>query len=263
MTENLAYWDELALIHSSTGQYGMSTFLRGESTLQSIEDDFFRQTKGAKVLHLQCHFGLDTLSIAKEHNREVVGIDFSPNAIEVASKLSKDSGIPARFICCNLYDLEQHLNEQFDIVYTSYGVLMWLHDLVPWAKFIAKFLKNGGRFFLVEEHPFAAMMGINKKGEITPCYPYNGPYITHNFYSYANKEVMLQNKVQHKYAHSLEVLFMVLMRQNLNIISFREYDFCFYQIFPGMRKNDEGWYILEKDKYGGLPLQFSLHATKN
>ena len=109
---------------------------------------------GVRVLHLQCHFGMDTLSWARL-GASVTGVDYSEQAIRAAGELAAECGLEGRFICCNLYDLPAHLDGQFDIVYTSYGVLCWLPDLREWARIAASYVKPGGFFYIAEFHPFA------------------------------------------------------------------------------------------------------------
>ncbi len=132
--------------------YGLAGFKRGETSLKSIELEEVGEVEGKSLLHLQCHFGMDTLSWARL-GASVTGVDFSDKAIAVAKSLGDEVGIHARFICSNIYDLPQRLDERFDIVYTSYGVLCWLPDLSKWASVIEGFLKPGGMFYIVEGHP--------------------------------------------------------------------------------------------------------------
>src|SRR5690606_20725019 len=112
--------------------------------------------KDKKVLHLQCHFGQDSISLARL-GASVVGVDLSDKAIEQAQHIAQELNADARFICCDIYDLPKHLNEQFDIVFTSYGTIGWLPDLDKWASVIHHFLKPGGQFIFAEFHPVVWM----------------------------------------------------------------------------------------------------------
>ena len=149
---NRALWDELTHINAGSELYQLEQFKAGENKLNPLERGEVGPVEGKTLLHLQCHFGMDTLSWARL-GAQVTGVDFSPEAIKLAESLSQELGIPGRFICCDLYDLPEHLNQTFDIVYTSYGVLCWLRDLERWARLAASYLKPGGIFYMAEMHP--------------------------------------------------------------------------------------------------------------
>ncbi|HBE73882.1 MAG TPA: SAM-dependent methyltransferase, partial [candidate division Zixibacteria bacterium] len=108
--------------------YDLEGFRRGQNTLDPIEVSELGDVRGKSILHLQCHFGQDTMSLARMGAR-VVGVDFSDEAIKLARSLSAELDIPAEFVCCNIYDLPRHLDRKFDIVFTSAGVLCWIDDL--------------------------------------------------------------------------------------------------------------------------------------
>ncbi len=123
------------------------------STLKDLEREEVGDVTGKSLLHLQCHFGLDTLFWARL-GVNVTGVDFSETAIALAKSLAQEESLDATFVHSDLYDLPHVLSEQFDIVYTSYGVIGWLPDLQPWGSIIARFLKPGGFFYIAEGHPF-------------------------------------------------------------------------------------------------------------
>jgi SAM-dependent methyltransferase len=147
---NRAMWDEITPVHLKS--YGVERFLAGEpwlprKILQEVGD-----VKGRSLLHLQCHFGLDSLAWVRE-GAAVTGVDFSQKAIEAARELSQQANLPATFIQSDIYDLPQNLEEQFDIVFTSIGVLCWLKDLTTWGQIIAQHLKLGSYFYIMDAHP--------------------------------------------------------------------------------------------------------------
>ena len=150
-------WNKRTGVHKNSSFYDVSSFKAGKSSLTPIELEEVGNVKGKSLLHLQCHFGMDTLSWARE-GAQVTGIDISNEAIDYAKELSKELNIPAQFICCNIYDLATHLKKKFDIVFTSYGVIGWLPDLDKWASIINHFLKPGGTFYIIEFHPVVWMM---------------------------------------------------------------------------------------------------------
>src|SRR5690606_26113745 len=134
----------------------MDGFMYGKSSLKSIELDLLGDVSGKSILHLQCHFGQDTLSLSRM-GAKVTGVDLSDNAIKIAQALTKKLNADAEFICCDLYDLPNHLNKTFDIGFTSYGTITWLRDLDKWAAVVSKFLKPEGKLVFAEFHPVVLM----------------------------------------------------------------------------------------------------------
>ncbi|RDE11490.1 MAG: SAM-dependent methyltransferase, partial [Candidatus Thorarchaeota archaeon] len=149
---NQKLWDELARLHFDSKTYKTKEFLEGSIVLHPIELQELGEVKGKTLLHLQCQFGLDTLSWARK-GATVTGVDFSGASIQLARRLSRQTRLKAKFIQSNIYDLPNALHEEFDIVFTSYGVLCWLPDLRKWAEIISRFLKSKGVFYIAEFHP--------------------------------------------------------------------------------------------------------------
>src|SRR5881398_394689 len=135
---NRANWDAWAAINAASANYDVAGFKAGKLSLNRIEREELGEVAGKSLLHLQCHFGLDTLSWARLGAR-VTGVDFSDQAIQLARTISKDVGIDANFICANIYDLPVAFPPaaEFDIVFTSYGAIGWLPDLHVWGQLIA------------------------------------------------------------------------------------------------------------------------------
>ncbi len=152
---NLNLWNEWADVHERSGFYDVDGFKAGASTLLPIElDELGPQVAGKELLHLQCHLGLDTLSWARL-GASVTGADFSPRAVAVARSLAAETGLPATFVESTVEDLPSVLDRRFDIVFTSWGAIMWLRDLGRWAEVVAHFLRPGGVFYMAEFHPVA------------------------------------------------------------------------------------------------------------
>lgn len=171
---NRALWNEWTSINEKSEFYDLEGFKSGKTTLDPIELEELGDVSGKTLLHLQCHFGLDTLSWARL-GAKVTGADFSESAIGLARSLSKELSIPANFLCSNIYDLPKILNGKFDIVFTSAGVLAWLPDLERWAQVIARFLNIRGAFYIREFHPLAYVFD-DQEGITEPevAYPYFG-----------------------------------------------------------------------------------------
>ena len=151
---NRLLWDELTAVHERSVFYDVEGFLAGASSLTWPElDELGPDVAGKRLLHLQCHFGLDTLSWARL-GATVTGVDFSGQAIALARRLAAESGLAATFVESDLYDVPAVLDGRFDIVFTSWGVLCWLPDLTRWARLIADYLVPDGIFHIAEFHPF-------------------------------------------------------------------------------------------------------------
>ena len=172
---NRHLWNQRTAVHKDSAFYNLAGFKKGETSLTPIELSETGSVKDQKMLHLQCHFGMDSLDWARR-GAEVTGVDLSNSAIDEAKKLNGELRMNAKFICCNVYDLKSHLSDQFDIVFTSYGVVGWLPDMDKWAEIIADFLKPGGLFYIAEFHPAVWMFDEE---------------FTHVKYYYDNREVIV------------------------------------------------------------------------
>ena len=149
---NRRNWNERTPVHAASDFYDVEGFKAGRITLRDLERREVGEVSGKTLLHLQCHFGLDTMSWARL-GAKPTGVDFSDAAIDLARSLNDELGLGVRFIHSNIYDLPGVLDEQFDIVFTSYGVLCWLPDLDDWARVASNHLKPGGVFYIAEFHP--------------------------------------------------------------------------------------------------------------
>jgi 2-polyprenyl-3-methyl-5-hydroxy-6-metoxy-1,4-benzoquinol methylase len=153
---NLAWWNERVPIHVRSPFYDVEGFLGGRDRLMGAEEEELGDVAGLRLLHLQCHFGLTTLTLARR-GAEVVGVDFSPAAVEQAAELARRAGLEdrSRFVCSDVLALPGLLDETFDVVFASYGVLPWIPDASAWMRVAASHLRPGGRLHLLDFHPFA------------------------------------------------------------------------------------------------------------
>lgn len=154
---NKEIWNRRTDAHLSSEFYDVRSFLEGKETLNACELELLGDLRNQSLLHLQCHFGQDTLSLARR-GADVTGLDFSEAAIDAARKLNEKTGLNAKFYCASVYDTRAHIKATFDIVFTSYGVIGWLPDLRPWAQVVADSLNPGGIFVMCEFHPYVWMM---------------------------------------------------------------------------------------------------------
>lgn len=263
---NIAYWNELAEIHETSEFYDVESFLAGEtaSSLQTIELEALGDVKGKSLLHLQCHFGMDTLSWARL-GANVTGIDFSPKAIELAKKLKEKTGLDARFIESDINSLPDKLNEKFDIVFTSYGVLAWLQDLKKWAEVISHFLAPGGTFVIVDHHPLAFILHEKSTpGDMKIGYSYfdNETMTSIEEYSYASGEKKIKPIAHNEWHHRMEEIINPLIQAGLTITSFKEHKEGMFQQFPWMSRGQDKYFHSPQDALA-MPMLFSIKATKS
>ncbi|MFN8246109.1 MAG: class I SAM-dependent methyltransferase [Ferruginibacter sp.] len=205
-------WNKRTDAHWESGFYDVQGFLDGKSSLNDIELSLLGNIQGKKLLHLQCHFGQDTLSLGRM-GADVTGVDLSDRAIARANELSGAAGIPAEFICCDLYDLPAHLHDTFDIVFSSYGTVGWLPDLDRWASLINRYLKPGGRFIFAEFHPVVWMFD-NDFTTVQYNYFKDEAIVENESGTYANREAPISHQSV-TWNHSLSELMGSLLKQNM------------------------------------------------
>ena len=261
---NQQTWNTWTPYHVESKFYNVEGFKAGRRTLNPIVLAGAGDVTGRSLLHLQCHFGIDTMSWARQ-GATVTGADFSEEAITAARALAAEVGIQATFVHSNLYDLPQHLTGQFDVVFTSYGVLGWLPDLERWAQVIAYFLKPGGIFYIVEVHPVALLFDEHRQdGELRLTYPYfqgTEPLREEKQGSYAAPDAPIHS-VTYVWIHPLAEIIGSLLRAGLRITAFEEYPFLAWAFFPWMERRADGFWHLPAAREG-IPLMFSLKATKD
>lgn len=258
LSVNRQHWDSAVAAHLKSDFYNVKGFLAGECSLNPIELDLLGDVSGLRILHLQCHFGLDTLSLARR-GAEVTGVDFSPEAIDAACKLSAQAGVPAEFICCNLYDLPNHLDEQFDVVFTSYGTVGWLPDLQAWSEVVAHFLKPGGRFVMADFHPFIWMFDPTFT-QLTYDYFNTGSIVEEEEGTYADRNANISSR-NITWNHPLSETLGCLLHTGLKINRFEEYDYSPYPCFPDLRQDEPGVFRFRTMKKR-VPVVFGLLCTK-
>lgn len=258
INSNKDLWNDWASFHPDTPFYKMEEFLNGSSSLMTPEIDALGNLSGKSLLHLQCHFGQDSLSFARL-GAQVTGVDFSEKAIQKAKELNQQLELNAHFLQSDVLKLEGKLNQQFDIVFTSYGVLVWLNDLQKWAKTIASHLKPGGQFHIVEFHPFLMTLEFETAKFAYPYFFEEAPIKEIAIGSYANPEEGKQRD-EFTWQHSLSEIIMALVDNGLSITDFKEYDYSPYDCFPNMQEVEKGKYQIQN--MPSAPHLFSICAVK-
>jgi ubiquinone/menaquinone biosynthesis C-methylase UbiE len=255
---NKISWNKRTGVHKDSAFYDLAGFKSGQSSLNKIELHELGDVKGKTLLHLQCHFGMDTLSWERE-GAIVTGVDLSDEAIKLANEVKAAIHSSAEFICCNVYDLEQHLNKKFDIVFTSYGTIGWLPDLNKWAGIVSHFLKPFGIFYIADFHPVLWTMDND---------------LTRIQYSYFNKEVITEDisgsysdrnapirSIEHSWNHPLSDIFNALISHGMHITQFNEFAFSPYNCFNNLQQGADGmWRINGMDEK--IPMMYSIKAVK-
>lgn len=250
-------WNRRTEIHIQSDFYDIPSFINGKTSLNTIELDLLGDIKGKRILHLQCHFGQDTLSLARM-GAQVVGVDLSNKAIEKAKELAQKLQIDSEFICSDVLDLEGKIEGEFDYIFTSYGVLGWLPDLHQWAKVVHAFLKPNGKLLLIEFHPVVWM--------------FDDSFKTVSF-SYFNKGAMQDSsetytdggggeKLEFVYwNHALEAVFKGLLDEGMEIKHFSEYDYSPYPCFDNIVETAPQRYQI-KGLEEKIPMVYALVAQR-
>ncbi len=255
---NKQFWNNKTDIHLESAFYNMEGFLKGNTSLNDIELNLLGDIKGKSILHLQCHFGQDSISLGRL-GALVTGVDFSDKAIERAKELAEKTTIDCRFICCDIYDLPNHLNQQFDIVFTSYGTIGWLPDLDKWAQIISKFLKQGGQFVFAEFHPVVWMFDDNFE-KIGYNYFNAGAIIETETGTYADKDSKLVQEFV-GWNHPISEVLTSQLKHGMELISFEEFDYSPYPCFNHIEEYEPKKYRI-KHLDNKIPMVYAIVATK-
>ena len=264
---NRKLWDAWTKIHVGSEFYDVASFRNGERAIRAAayEREEVGIVEGRTLLHLQCHFGLDTLSWARL-GATVTGVDFSGEAVDAARLLAGEVGIAATFIQSDIYRLPDVLDEQFDIVYTSGGVLGWLPDIAEWGRVAARYVKPGGFLYITEVHPVTQVFADEdvEPGELRLQYPYwshRDPIQLDAQGSYADRDAPTEGLVESGWDHSLGEIVTSLADAGLRLEFLHEFDFVRWPV-AFLVEGPDGRYRLPEGTKGQLPLFFSLKATK-
>ena len=255
---NRENWNGRVDSHLKSDFYNVEGFVNGENSLNSIELDLLGDLKGKSVLHLQCHFGQDSIQMSRM-GAKVTGVDLSDEAINAAKELTERCTQDTNFICCDLFDLPNHLNEEFDLVFASYGTIGWLPDIERWGTLVGKYLKKGGRFVFAEFHPTVWMFDEDFKS-VAYNYFKSDAIVENEQGTYADKEADFVN-TSVSWNHSLSSVVTTLLNNGLEIEVLQEFDYSPYNCFSGTIKVAERKYRIES-MGNKLPMVYAIKATK-
>lgn len=255
---NKKTWNDKTDVHIASDFYDNEAFLKGKSTLNKIELELLGDIKGKKILHLQCHFGQDTMTFSRM-GAKATGVDLSDRAIERAREFTTQLELDTKFVCCDIYDAPKHINEKFDIVFTSYGTIGWLPDLDKWANVVGHFLKKGGKFVMADFHPVVWMFDNDFK-EVHYNYFNSDAIIEEEMGTYAERGAEIENKTI-SWNHSTSELLNALIKNGLNIQAFNEFDYSPYRCFNHIEEVEKGTFRIAH-LGNKIPMVYSILAIK-
>lgn len=257
---NRLAWDERVPLHVGSAFYDTETFLAGRSSLRAFERDEVGAVDGKTLLHLQCHFGQDTLSWAREGAR-VTGLDFSEPAVEQARRLATEAGIDAEFVVANVYDAAEAVGGRtFDVVYTGLGALVWLPDIARWAAACSSLVAPGGFLYLAEFHP---IIDVFDDDELEVVEPYFGVEARRwdTPGSYVDHEAATEHNTTWEWTHPISEVVTALIEVGLRLEFLHEHPMTLWQRFPFLERRGDGTFHLPAGQ-PSLPMLYSLRAAQ-
>ena len=258
---NRESWDERVPIHASGEFYDVASFKAGQERLQPFEVEGVGDVSGKDLLHLQCHFGMDTLSWARRGAR-VAGLDFSAPAVETARSLASDLGLEATFVRSDVYEAAEALGgRSFDVVYTGRGALNWLPDLGRWAGVVAALVRPGGFLYLSEFHPFTEVFGDEDLTVERDYFHSREPDVWDEPGTYADPEAETENNLTYEWRHPLGEVVSAVASAGLSVELLHEQDYTVFPRWPFLEKSGLDAYR-QPEGAPRLPLMYSLRARK-
>ncbi len=266
---NRANWDERAVAHAQSPDYAFNEFVEDRRFLSKVvRFDLPRlgDIRGVRGVHLQCHIGTDTVSLARL-GAEMTGLDFSAASLEQGRRLAAATGANANFVEAELYDAVDKLGrEAFELVYTGVGALCWLPSVRRWAEVVAALLVPGGRFFLREAHPMIwALDETRSDGLLVVDYPYfelAEPLVFDDPGTYVETPVSFEHNLTHEWNHGLGEIVTALLECEMELTMLVEHDSLPWEALPGQMEQVElgEWRLI--DRPSRLPHSYTLQAVK-
>jgi 2-polyprenyl-3-methyl-5-hydroxy-6-metoxy-1,4-benzoquinol methylase len=267
-TLNKANWDERAALHAASADYQTQRFIDSPAHLSEVvRFDLPRlgDNRGLRAVHLQCHIGTDTLSLARL-GAQMSGLDFSPASLEQARLLANACGTSIQFVEAAVYEATRALEaESFDLVYTGIGALNWLPHIDAWARTVAALLKPGGRLFLREMHPVLMTLDQDCENALQMVHSYfehSKPQVWHDEYSYVASDSKLTAATTHEWNHGLGEIITALLRHGMSLTALEEHTSIPWNALPGQMSLGEGGEWRLNSQPERLPLSYTLQAVK-
>lgn len=264
---NLLNWDDRAALHATdaTGSYRIDKVLTGGSSLHALEASEIGDITGKDIVHLQCHIGLDTLSLKHLGARSVTGLDFSPIAITAARDFAEKAGTEATFVEASVYDAAKALGHRtYDIVFVTWGAIHWLPDIFRWAEVVSSLLRPGGRLYLLDGHPqMYQYEGVDGRLSLTHSWrtPAHAPLLFTETHTYTGDERPLTHQRMYEWLHPISHTVNALLKAGLTLDFLNEHEILTWRHYPGMIETGEDQFELGPG-YPRIPLSFSIGASK-
>ena len=265
MDANRLNWDDRVAVHlrNRTGFYPIDRVRAGDNAFGEPEDSELGDLAGKRLIHLQCHFGLDTIRLARR-GTIATGFNFSHPAIVAARALAADLDVPVRFVEGNVYDAPALLNDQYDIAFVTWGSLIWLPDIRRWAQIIAALLAPEGWLYLAEGHPLTLSLD-EVDGRLVAVQswrtPMVSPFVQDDVMTYTGDATPLAHTRSYEWCHSLSDIIGGLLNAGLHLDFLHEHERLPWRYFPMMVKA-ENWGYRLPNGHPPMPLSFSLRASK-
>ncbi|MBV8529603.1 MAG: class I SAM-dependent methyltransferase [Candidatus Dormibacteraeota bacterium] len=264
LAANRAAWDARVPVHAASRSYDVEGRLRDKQGPHPWELEALGDVSGLRLVHLQCHLGLDTLAWARA-GASVVGLDFSPTAIETAQSLAGQAGLSdrAQFVCADVYDAPAALHGgTFDVVYVSTGALCWLPSVDRWAAVVAALVAPGGRFYLHDGHPMAWALADERLTVEHTYFEEDDPFVDDSTGTYADAPGPLPRQPMYEWNHGLGETVTALIRHGLQLVWLKEHDWAVWPRFPWLIHTGDGRWVPSPGT-PRIPLQFELLATRS
>jgi SAM-dependent methyltransferase len=266
---NRANWDERVAAHAASPDYAVSRFTDDPSFLSQVvtfDRPRLGDIEGLDGVHLQCHIGTDTVSLARLGAR-MTGLDFSAPALEQGRSLAAATGVEVEFVESDLYGAPEALGrERFDLVYTGVGALCWLPDIRRWAEVVASVLRPGGRFFMREGHPVLwSLADPPPDGRLVVEHPYfeqKEPLVWEEGGTYVETDQVFTQVVTHEWNHGLGEIVTALFDAGLQVTGLEEHDSVPWNAFPGLMTDIGGGEFRLTDRPQRLPHSYTLQALR-
>lgn len=266
-SDNLVGWEDRVDIHVGPKGYDIEGLLRDPRRLSDTvrhDQPLLGLLTGLDVVHLQCHLGTDTLSLARLGAKSITGLDFSPKAIEHCRTLFERAGVPGRFVRADVFDAEQALGADFDFVYASVGAINWIPSMARWMGVAAALLRPGGRLYLRDVHPMAMVIDPDSDLELRLRYPYGeteAPVTMDSDQTYIGDGTPLTHTTTHEWSHGIGEIVQAAIDAGLEVTGLHEHFFADWKAFPSMIEVESGKFVLPSQPER-LPLLFTLLARK-
>ena len=260
---NRANWDARTPVHLASQSYDVEGWMADARGPRGDEVEALGDVAGLRLVHLQCHIGLETLAWARV-GAEVVGLDFSPAAVEAARDLAQRAGLADRamFVCADVNDAAEVLvGERFDIVYVSLGALCWLPSVTRWASQVAALLVTGGRLFLQDVHPLSCALGDEETVFERSYFEEPAGVMYDDGRLYTDGDALDEHRQTFEWNHGVGEIVNALIGEGLVLDSLVEHDWTGYQRFPWLLVDEDGRWCAPAS-HPRIPLSFTLLAHR-